>query len=483
MRAWVGILALVGCGAAEGEVDPTTPAPPTTGGSSDGEPPIAATCAVDEGNGLRAVCAVQLATPGPASITLSAPGIDPLVFDSPAAAAAHAIPVWGLAPSTSFAWVATAGAATASGVLETGALVGTLRNLTVTVTATGDHGDEAVLLNYGCEGLDEALLILDRAGRVRWYEELLGIDDPGLGPTTTRGFQVDADGTLLALLDRDAVVSYDRLGGQSFVAARDADFVPPVHHDVARWGQWTYALFSEVVDGPLGPTVMDGFLVFAEDGSVRATWRAADHFAPVAGGTGGGPYWADVHGDALDWSHTNAIAVDALGHATLSLRYQSALVQVVADPDAADFGAVRWVAVGEPATSALVATVPLWSSTGITDLGFEEQHHLTALGDGAWLLWDNGRDGQPSRALRVQETDVGLDLQQEWVADGACPGQGSASLLASGHVLVDCAPADTLAEVTPAGETVWSARVGCGIGLMLRPLYRGLPVALFPERP
>ena len=481
MRAFAAIVSLVGCSAAEGDGAAPTVAATDTG--TPPAPPLSASCTVDADNVLRAHCAVRLTTAGPATITLSAPGVAPIVFDSPSEAFAHDIAVWGLAPSTSFAWVATAGAASASGVLETGALVGTLRNLTVTVTEAGDHGDEGVLVNYGCEGLDEALLILDRGGRVRWYQELLGIDDPGLGPTTTRGFQVDADGTLLALLDRDAVVSYDRLGGQAFVVARGADFAPPVHHDVTRWGSWTYALFSEVVDGPLGPTVMDGFLVFAADGSVRATWRAADHFVPVAGGTGGGPYWADVHGDAFDWSHTNAIAVDDQGHATLSLRYQSALVQVEADPDAADFGAVRWVAVGEPATSALVGTVPLWSSTGITDLGFEEQHHVSALGGGGWLIWDNGRDGQASRALRLQETDAGLDLQQAWVADGACPGQGSASLLPSGHVLVDCAPADTLAEITPAGETVWTARLGCGIGLMLRPLYRGLPVALFPEEP
>ena len=154
------------------------------------------------------------------------------------------------------------------------------------------------------------------------------------------------------------------------------------------------------------------------------------------------------------------------------------------DPNDPNFGEISWILVGDPSHSVLTSTVDLVSSAGIADLGFEQQHDVTALSPDSLLVWDNGLLPEAgTRAIRFNVTDKMADLVEEWPVGAYCPGQGSASLLSSGHVLVDCAPADTIAELDGNGTTFWSAQISCRSGLMLRPLYRGLPIDLFPEQP
>ena len=67
---------------------------------------------------------------------------------------------------------------------------------------------------------------------------------------------------------------------------------------------------------------------------------------------------------------------------------------------------------------------------------------------------------------------------EQWTLGLSCPAQGSAVLLPSGNVLVDCAIDDTLLEIEAGTQAVvWSMTASCPNGASPpRPLYRALPV-------
>ncbi len=483
MRSWLvlGLLACRGKDATDTAGTPLTDTVPDGTTDPAGADVVSAECTLDPDNSLRATCSVDLDSPDDVEITFLADGVEGMVFRSAVPAARHVVEVWGLVQETEFQWAATPvgnPAGGQQGSLIAGSLPVTLDRMTVDVQAPGPHGDDAVLLNYGCDTFQEALVILDREGRVRWYQDISELTAPP-GPKTVRGLNITPEGTILAVLDRTAVVEY-ALHGTLLLYLDGAALDHPVHHDLNRWNDLTYVVFAEQVEGPDGPTVTDGFYVFDGTGTRVAEWHSADHISPVDGGSAGGGYWADLFPGAIDWSHTNALAVDPDGGVTLSLRYQSALVHVVGDPAAADFGAVSWILVGDPEKSVLTSTLAFASSTGIADVAFEQQHHVASVAGGL-TLWDNGREPESgSRVLELAISGGAADAVREWPVGAFCPGQGSGTVLRSGNVLVDCAPADTIAEVDPAGVTLWSASVSCGLGMMLRPLYRGLPIDLFP---
>lgn len=494
MAGWIALLLAVGCGVDGDAVPPDADTDADTDADSDADTDtdtdtvvqnLVASCTVSVDNGLRGTCAATFETPHTLEVTLSLDGEAPLVFTAAAPGTGVELPFWGLVPGTAWQWAATAvedRSLVASGEVVAGPVAGTLAALSVFVDAAGTHGDEFMIFNYGCFTLEEALIVIDRLGRIRWYQEarLAPLEPPAL---SFRSFNVSPEGDVLALLERGHVIRWGLDGGVKQLLNRYEHFDPPVHHEVTRKNGLTYVLFAEETIVGADSFVTDGFLVFDDTGATVGTWHLSDHVVPVEDGTAVGGYWGDSFPGATDWSHSNALAVDDELKVTVSLRFQDALIRVVGDPYAADFGEVVWIVAGD-ASSSLTTTVPYGSSMGIADLGFQEQHHVVSSAAGELTLWDNGLDpAVGSRVIRFAADDSQLDLVQEWPVGAYCPGQGSASLLASGNVLVDCAPADTIAEVDPSGATVWSARAVCSSGLMLRPLYRGLPLALQPVAP
>jgi hypothetical protein len=494
MRAVAVVLAMACHG--EGAPDPASEGDADTDADSDTDadtdadtdlPPsnFPASCTLAADNALRATCTASFGAPETLVITLALGDEAPVVFTAAAAASDPVLPVWGLLSDSRWQWTATSRedpSRFATGWLDTGGLPLTLEQVAIAVDEGGDHGPESVLLNYGCNGFQEALIAIDRAGRVRWYQEPTALPVYPT-PISYRSFNVGPEGGVVALAERSAFVRWSLDGRVEQLFAQLTDFDQPVHHEATRKNGLDYFLFAEetLVDGE--PYVTDGFYVFDDAGAKVAEWHMNEHVVPGPGGSSGGSYWTGPFPSALDWSHSNSLAVDDDGTVTISLRFQNALMRVVGDPAAADFGRVVWTVVGDP-ESALTSTVPYLSSAGIADLGFSDQHDVQASGPGELTLWDNGTDPSAgSRAIRFVATDEALDLVEEWPAGTFCPGQGSATLLPSGNVLVDCAPADTIAEITPAGATVWSATMTCAFGLMLRPLYRALPIDLFPGAP
>jgi hypothetical protein len=488
------LLLLVGCSRDGGDRSaipggtgaPGDTAPPTFGPTDPALPDlVAATCAPDPANGLRAICTATLDSPGDIAVSLTSGEIAPVLRQTSSSATAQSLVVWGLTKDADWDWtisVVEHPASATSGVLHSGDVPSTIGPMTVAVTSTGAHGDEPIVFNYGCLGLQESLVAIDRDGNVRWYQELPGTQGEPLVPASVRGLNVTADQTVLAVLDRSGLAEFTIDGQMPLYLQQGVAFEQPVHHDVNRWNGYTYALFSEEVEVDGVEYVMDGFYVFDSAGAQVAEWHEKDHVTPAEGGFAGGLYWGDIYPGAVDWAHTNALAIEPDGHVTVSLRFQNALLHVDGDPQSPDFGALEWILVGDVPDSTLVSTIPVTSSTGIDDLGFAQQHDLAAVGDGVFTLWDNGVDPEAgSRAMKMTFAYGQMDIVQDWLPGAFCPGQGSATVLPNGDALVDCAPADTFIEVAPDGTAVWSARLGCETGLMLRPLYRGLPLALFPE--
>ncbi len=488
---WIGVLVL-GCQGANGDGSTDTDTDTDTDADTDTDTDtdtvsgnFSVRCALAPDNVLRASCAATFPSAQTLAVTLSLGTEAPIAFTAEGPATDAVLPVWGLSPDQTWRWEASSvedPSLFAEGTLTTPPLPGTLAGLIVAVDEGGAHGDEQVLFNYGCQSFAEALVVIDRMGRVRWYQEPSALPITP-APTSFRSLNVTPEGDVLALVERDSVVRWKFDGTVPLLLTRNVDFDAPLHHEVTRKNGLTYFLFAESVIVEGTAFVADGFYVFDDLGNQLGAWHMADSILPVEGGAAGGGYWTEDFPGAVDWSHSNALAVDDDLTVTVSLRFQDALIRVVGDPAAVDFGRVEWIVVGDD-DSALTTTVPYTSTAGIAEIGFADQHHVRSGGPGELTLWDNHDDpAAGSRAMRFVATDTSLDLVEEWPVGSFCPGQGSATVLSSGNVLVDCAPNDTLAEVSPAGETVWSAQMSCGLGLMIRPLYRGLPIDLFPAVP
>ena len=458
----------------------TTPTP-TTPTEPDPSATVAAVqCAVQPDNALRLDCTATLTGPSAVTFTAAAAGEDDRVWVSEAVSADHAITLFGLVADTAWTITAAPGGDAARGdatAATTGALPPRF-DLVTTVTDNGATVDE-VLLNYGCDGSDD-LVILDRRGRVVWYQDST-TDFPPVGARTTRGFSVTPHQTLLVTYDRTAVAEWD-LAGNLLRTWSGAALPGAMHHDLLEHNGLVYAVFAEAETFPNGVTyVLDGFVVWDAQGAEVARFRIDEVIDPTFVEQLQGGYWNDLFPDGLDFAHVNALAVDDDGDAWLSLHQWDALLEVRADPTQPDFGAMVSVMGGGPRAAPIGNDWTL-SSALTTDLGFEAQHHVSAPAPGELMLFDNGkRAPEVSRVLRfaLDPTTQQAEIIDERPMDGLyCSGQGSAFPLPSGNVLADCAPEDTLLELTETGEVAWRAEVACPGAPMGRPLYRAVPLSL-----
>jgi len=408
---------------------------------------LEAACATTD-NPLRFDC--TLATESDAAVTWTVFEGSDIVRSFETQGSDHAQTLWGLPEDTELSWEARYDGGSASGTLTTGtADVGAFSISTFGVGLATD----AVMVPLQCDDAT-GLVAFDGAGRVVWYEVLGGGSVGGKGglqgfDTTPDGFVAGVDGTEVVEVAPDGTI-LRTIDGLS----------DPLHHDVAADEEGRlYLLEAFESDG----FVVDGILVF--DGTEQVGQFALSDVVTMAGGAGDDRYWQDTFPGAVDWGHANSVELVGDGTALISLKAQNAVLSVVLDPDAADFGEVVWTLTG--GDSQLTSDLS-WSDGG----GFSDQHHASVDDDGNVLLFDNGVSS--SRGLVL---DVGGDSVSEVASVDVgehCPTQGSTYRLDDGGLLVTCASSGAVLAFDAAGTEVWSASVGCGTQA---PLARAMPLA------
>jgi len=440
-------LLLASCGGPGGDDDdPTTPA--AVGEVSfDGTVSTASCREVD--HPLMARCTLTTESSSTVRWTLREAGDEVRTFTTEGTT--HEQLLWGLAEGTAYTWEATTDGGSASGTLTAGTV--DLGELAISAVG-GAPALDGVLVPLQCTDTT-GLVAFDGQGRITWYQVL------GPGSSDMRGgingFDVGPDG-FVAVVEGERIVEVAPDGTLVRDIVADAR---PLHHDLAVDDDGRiYVLDATEVDG----YILDGVEVFDGTSSV-ARFDLADVLTPT-GSLGSDMFWANEFPGATDWAHTNSVELGPDGTALLSLKVQHAVMQVVLDPEAADFGAVDWVLTGDDSD---LSSDLAWSDGG----GFHGQHHVSWASDGSLLVFDNGTSG--SRGLAVDlDLDGGVASELRSVELGDyCSIQGATYELAGGGLLTTCGTSGTIEAFDASGQATWSATVSCG---SRAPLARGLPL-------
>ena len=447
MRCSVTLLALAVLGACSSSDTTEAPVEATASDADVTGSVLAADCATTA-NPLRFACTLSTAADTEVEWTVSEG--DTVLQTYTTSGTEHEQTLWGLPESTALTWSATLDDGTATGNLSTGSAdLGSF-----TVSATGTLATDHVMVPLQCSD-QTGLVMFDEAGRVTWYEALGAGSTDGRGglqgfDRTPDGFVAGLDGTEVVEVAPDGTVLRELSG-----------FDNPLHHDLAADDAGRlYLLEAFEVDG----YVLDGIRVFDDTDEV-AFFTLGDVVSP-SGSAGNDRYWQDTFPGAVDWSHANSVELAGDGTALLSLKAQNALMSVVVDPDAADFGEVVWTLTGD---SSDLASDFSWADGG----GFTGQHHASYTSAGDVMLFDNGSSS--SRGLVVELDGTSASEGASAAVGSYCPTQGAAYELDDGGLLVTCANSGEVLAFDPSGAQVWSASVSCGTQA---PLARAMPVSL-----
>jgi len=339
----------------------------------------------------------------------------------------------------------------ASGTFTTGTVPDEARE---TWTVDGASSVDYFLHVGLCAEASMAIVTRASDGATVWYERF---------PDANRfvGLQHSEDDTVLAVSGKFAWSERTWMGEERAGWTRTPSSNASLHHDVTRWDGLTYALTMDddvAHDGAVWR--IDGFIVF--DGEVEvARWSLADHWLPSRPHP---RYGTDV-------SHVNSIQVVG-GEAVLSIKHLSTVIGVAADPEADDFGTVRWRLEGTTLSDGLGSDFALVDEGGAAE-GFVEQHHASFDGEGRLRLFDN-RIGEPSRGLTVRLDDGQAVVEEALALDSYCVYQGSNYRTGVGSTLLACGT-DRQATEWADGERVWEATGVCATGTS-RALPRMIPL-------
>ncbi len=280
--------------------------------------------------------------------------------------------------------------------------------------------------------------MLDGTGRILWYQE---VPEYGQGG---RGYEWAPESRSLMATTADLFLELDISGQELLRLERDTHFSDELHHDVSRWGRYTYLLAEYPEDGKN----LDRVDVFEGEAHL-GSWFLSDTYDPRENPNQGGE----------EWSHGNGLNVTPAGQAIFSTLSFSAAVAFDADPDSPTFLAHQFLAAGASASLPDPDYTPLSPAAG-----FGQQHAIHRVDD-ELFLFDNQGDGLLSRALRLQlEHDrSGLAMREEWPMGTSCRAQGGAYPLDGGGVLATCAPnGDVWAFASGQTEPIWTLNAWCG---------------------
>jgi outer membrane protein assembly factor BamB len=165
--------------------------------------------------------------------------------------------------------------------------------------------------------------------------------------------------------------------------------------------------------------------------------------------------------DPVQWLSANALARDTDGHYLVSLHLADQVLKIDRNS-----GELIWRLGGVSSDFAMDLVA-----------GFQRQHNVTSLGDGRYLMFDNGlAERGYSRALELE-----IDLEEktasrvwEYKLPKALYSSvtGSATRQMNGNTLMASGGTSTIVEVTRLGEVVWQAKGPLGL------MYRAVPVEL-----
>jgi len=412
------------------DTDTDTEGTGTTGDT--GTPPdppevLSATCTASLVHPLLADCTLTLDGPGLAQVDVTLPDgtVRPYVSTDPTTAT-PTIQLWGLKADTSYTWAA----GTTTDSVTTGSLPAALLAVDIATTGATDAFD-AILRPLTCEGA-RYLVMIDNDGDVVWFAEN-SIWNSGM-----HAYEWSPDTRTVMVSNHDHFEELALDGTIGLTLDRGVDFDEPLHHDLARWGPYTYLLFEYNENS----VWVDGIYVF--EGSTQiGEFKLGDHYV-VDGGFG-------------DWSHGNGIENGDNGELTMSLLVFDTVLGVDGDPASPTFLDVAWSAGG---TTSALPGLDFAAGPGLLD-GFNGQHNATRRGDQLWVF-DNLSAGL-SRSARYSLTAAGEVLHEEsWSFDNTCPIQGGAVPVGDGVLGTCVAVNDVRYFENGVPDAVWELEVQCG---------------------
>ncbi len=358
------------------------------------------------------------------------------------------LPVLGLLPETEYRLlvVAFGGGASASSdtlALTTGALPADLPQFHAGGPAPSPG---YVLFSTGPYGV-----VIDNGGRVVWY--LRFPDGPSLN------FQAQPNGRFVARpgtadpLDVEPLVEFDVLGRVTRMLGCAGGFRPRFHDVLVEpdGGYWILCDETRVMDltaigGQAGASVT-GTVVqhLGPGGDVRFQWSAFDHFAltdlPAA----------ERSGPAVNWTHGNALDLDAEGNLYLSFRSLSEVTKV-----ATRTGEVLWRMGG-------LRNQFTFPTAGAP---FLRQHGLRVTPEGGLSLLDNFGEAESSRGERWM-LDAGARTASLTGTYSPIPATranlgGTTQLLPGGGLLVAYGDGGRLEEYDAEGARTWQVEGDAG---------------------
>ncbi len=371
------------------------------------------------------------------------------------------LPVLGLRPETGYRLLVVAFGGGTSATSDTLAITtGTLPDDLPGYVAGGPAPSPGYVLfstpQYG--------VVIDNGGRVVWYVRFPG------GPSLN--FQAQPNGRYVARpgtpdpLDVEPLVEIDVLGRVTRTFGC-ADGLRPRFHDVLvepDGGYWVLCDETREMDlsaiGGAAPAAVTGTVVqhLGPGGEVRFQWSAFDHFEL----TDLDP--ADRTGPAVNWTHGNALDLDAEGNLYLSFRSLSEVTKVDGRT-----GEVLWRMGG-------LRNEFAFPGGGVP---FLRQHGIRVTPEGGLTLLDNFGEAEGSRGERYL-IDAGTRTASLTRAYTPAPATravlgGTTQLLPGGGLLVAYGDGGRLEEYDAAGARVWEVEGDAGYvfrAQRIRSLYR-----------
>ncbi|MBN1781920.1 aryl-sulfate sulfotransferase [bacterium] len=291
------------------------------------------------------------------------------------------------------------------------------------------------------------LLILNNDGTPYWYRRT---------PVRQRDFKVQSNGMLTAQWGYQTPYGY--IGMDSTYAVVDTFYAGPGYvsceHELQVMPNGNYLIIvldyfqydlSTVIEGGMSNAYMILSLVqeLDKDDQVIFTWNPLDHF-DVA------DMRVESFSNTFRYPHLNSIDVDDDGNLVISSRHMSEVTKINRQT-----GDIIWRLGGNHSDFTFVDD-PLD--------GFSGQHAARVLGDGHYLMFDNGNEhSQPqSRAVEYALDTLAMTATMVWEYRNE-PGtvyssyMGNAQRLPNGNTLINWAigPRPKATEVTADGEKVY----------------------------
>lgn len=428
------LLLPLAAGCAGESVAPPTPLPPEVAGAAVAPSPTSV---------LAAVVTVTVRDADSVVVRFGGSGA-PLDSVTPAVrptAGPVELPILGLLPETEYRLLVVAFGGGASAASDT---------LAITTGALPDDlpaylaGGPAPSPGYVLFSTPQYGVVIDNGGRVVWYVRFAG------GPSLN--FQAQPNGRFVARpgtpdpLDVEPLVEFDVLGRVTR-RLECAGGLRPRFHDVLvepDGGYWILCDETRVMDltaiGGQPAAAVTGTVVQHRDpgGDVLFQWSAFDHFELTDLDA------ADRSGPTVNWTHGNALDLDAEGNLYLSFRSLSEVTKVDTRT-----GEVVWRMGG-------LRNQFTFPTAGAP---FLRQHGLRVTSEGGVTLLDNFGEAEGSRGERYL-LDAGArtaSLTRTYTPAPATRANlgGTTQLLPGGGVLVAYGDGGRLEEYDAAGARVW----------------------------